>query len=269
MGNITEDEYKLLQDYIYEKLGIDVDENKKDTITAKIDKLTRRNGMKSEGGYIKYILGTQDGKAIRDFISEITTNTTEFFRESAHFDYIKNNIISIISDIPRIKKEQEIRLWSSACSSGEEPLTMAVVLKECLPADISIKILATDISEKVLRKAVKGIYTETECKGMPKAYIYKYFEKQGGNSFKINDEIKNCVTYRSFNLIDDFKFQKGFDMIFCRNVMIYLNAGVQQKLINKFYDVIIPNGLFFTGHSESMINKEHKFKYIQNALYKK
>ena len=271
MGNITGDEYKSLQDYIYNTLGIEVDDSKKETVAAKIDKLARRNGMNEMGEYIDYILQTSDSGAIQEFINDITTNTTEFFREPVHFDYIKHNIGSIIGDIPRIKSDREICLWSAACSSGEEPVTLAIVLKECLPrdTDISVKILATDISEKILRKAVKGIYTETECKGMPKEYIYKYFRKLPDGSFQVNEEIKKCVTYRLFNLMNGFKFQKGFDIVFCRNVMIYLNSAVQQKLINKFYDVIVPNGLFFTGHSESMINKEHKFRYIQNALYKK
>jgi len=269
MDIITAAEYKLLQDYIHEKLGIDVDENKIDTVTAKIAKLVQRYGMKNPREYVKYILATTDADAVQEFFNEITTNTTDFFRESAHFDYIKNNINSIIENIPRIRKEGEIRLWSAPCSSGEEPVTMAIVLKECLPPDISIKILATDISKKVLHKAVAGKYTENECKGVPKEYIQKYFKKQTDGLYQINDNIKECITYRLFNLMHDFKFQKGFDIVFCRNLMIYQKNDVQQKLINKFYDVIVPNGLFFTGHSESMINKEHKFKYIQNALYRK
>jgi len=262
-------EYKKIQDYIYEKLGIDVDDKKKETVTTKITKLMHRHSMKSPKEYINYVTGTTDANMIQEFFNEITTNTTEFFRESAHFDYIKNHINSILTDIPRIKKEGEIRLWSAPCSSGEESVTLAVVLKECLPPGINIKILATDISEKVLNKAIKGVYSENECRGMPKSYLLKYFKKQADGCYETIPEIKKVITYRLFNLMDDFNFKKGFDIIFCRNVMIYFDRDVQEKLVNKFYNEIVPNGLFFIGHSESMLNKKHKFKYIETALYKK
>jgi len=196
-------------------------------------------------------------------------NTTDFFREPAHFDYIKKNIESIIEKIPRIKQKGEIRVWSAPCSSGEEPITVSVVLKECLPGGITAKILATDISEKVVTKAAKGIYTETECRGLPKQYMTAYFQKQPDGFYRVNDDIKKCVTYRVFNLMEDFMFQKGFDIVFCRNLMMYFDFDIQQKLINKFYDVIIPNGLFFIGHAENILDKKHKFKYIQTGVYKK
>ena len=262
-------EYKKIQDYIYNKLGIDVDEKKKETVTTKITKLMNRYSMKSPKDYINYITDTAESDKIQEFFNEITTNTTEFFREPAHFDYIRNNINTIISDIPRIKKDGEIRLWSAPCSSGEEPVTLAIVLKECLPPGINIKILATDISDKVLNKAVKGVYTESECKGLPKTYLLKYFNKQAEGFYETVPEIKKVITYRLFNLMDNFNFKKGFDIIFCRNVMIYFDHEVQEKLINKFYEEMVGGGLFFIGHSESMLNKKHKFKYIQTALYKK
>ena len=269
MDGITAAEYRKLQEYIYEKLGIDVDEKKKETVTTKILKLAKKRGMKTPKEYINYIIGSSDAGDIQEFFNEITTNTTEFFREPAHFDYIRKNINIIINEIPRIRREGEIRVWSAPCSSGEESISLAVVLKECLPPDITPKILATDISVKVLTKASRGIYTESECKGLTKQQILSYFQKQPDGFYKINEDIKKYITYRLFNLMDDFRFHKGFDIIFCRNVMIYFEAGVQQKLINKFYDVIVPNGLLFIGHSESMLNKKHSFKYVQNAVYKR
>lgn len=269
MDILSTAEYKKIQDYIYDKLGIDVDEKKKETVTTKITKLMNRHMMKSPNDYINYVTKTTDPNMIQEFFNEITTNTTEFFRESSHFDYIRNNINLILGDIPRIKKEGEIRLWSAPCSSGEEPVTLAIVLKECLPPGINIKILATDISEKVLNKAIKSLYTENECKGIPKTYLLKYFRKQADGFYETVPDIKKLITYRLFNLMDNFNFKKGFDIIFFRNLMIYFDRDVQEKVVNKFYDVIVPNGLFFIGHSESMLNKKHKFKYVETALYKK
>ena len=268
---LTAAEYKRLQDFIYDKLGLDQDDKKKETVTTKIVKLMNRKGMKSPSEYVNYLFGTSDPDEIQEFFNEITTNTTEFFRESAHFDYIKNNINNIIADIPRIKRDFEIRVWSAPCSSGEEPVTTAIVLKECLPQGINIKILATDIDERILGKAMRGVYTESECKGLPKQYLIKYFAKQPDGFYQLSGDIKKCITYRKLNVMEDFKkyIKKDFDMIFCRNLMIYMDRDVQEQLVNKFYEVLIPNGLFFIGHSESLMNKKHSFRYIQTALFKK
>ena len=268
-ATISDAEFKKLREFIYDKLGLDVDEKKKETVSTKISKLTTRHGMKSPKDYVGYILSTSDPEIIQEFFNEITTNTTEFFRESAHFDYIKNNIDKLIAEIPKIKRENEIRVWSAPCSSGEEPITTAIVLKECLQPGIKIKILATDISEKILNKANKGLYTESECKGLNKNQMLKYFQKQPDGFYKIADEIKSCITYRLFNVMAEFKFKKDFDMVFCRNLMIYMDHDVQEKLVNKFYEVLAPNGLFFIGHSESLLNKKHNFRYVQTALFKK
>jgi len=266
---ITAAEFKRLQDFIYDKLGLDVDEKKQETVNTKITKLMKKRAMTSAKEYVSYILSTPDADAIQEFFNEITTNTTEFFRESAHFDYIRDSINNIIAEIPRIKRDFEIRVWSAPCSSGEEPVSTAIVLKECLPPGIKIKILATDISEKILNKAIKGLYTESECKGLSKIHMQKYFQKQPDGFYKVDEEIKKCITYRLFNVMEEFRFKKNFDIIFCRNLMIYMDHDVQEKLVNKFYDALVPNGLFFIGHSESLLNKKHNFKYVKTATFKK
>jgi len=269
-GSVLSDaDFKKLREFIYDRLGLDQDEKKKETLTTKVVKLMNRHGMKYPRDYVNYILTATEPDMIQEFFNEITTNTTEFFRESAHFDYIRGNINAIIGEIPGIKRDYEIRAWSAPCSSGEEPVTMAIVLKECLPPGIKIKILATDISEKILNKAVKGLYTESECKGLSKNQMLKYFQKQPDGFYRVTDDIKSCITYRLFNVMADFRFKRDFDMVFCRNLMIYMDHDVQEKLVNKFYDVLAPNGLFFIGHSESLLNKKHKFRYVQTALFKK
>jgi len=266
---LTAAEYKKLQDYIYDKLGIDYDDKKQETATTKITKLMRKHGMNTPQEYLKYLLAANDADVIQEFFNEITTNTTSFFREPSHFEYIKNKINNILAEIPRIRREGEIRFWSSPCSSGEEPITMAITLKECLPPGIAIKILATDISAKILGKATKGVYSESECKGLSKQQMLTYFTKQPDGFHRVNDDIKKLITYRQLNIMDDFKFKKDFDVIFCRNMFIYMDHDVQQQLINKFYDVLVTNGIFCIGHSESLLNKKHSFKYIETALFKK
>ena len=269
-SGLSDLEYKKLQDYIYNKLGTDVDEKKKETVTTKITKLMHRRGMATPQDYVKFILSATNPDDIQEFFNEITTNTTEFFRENEHFKFIKENIDQIIADIPRIRRDREIRLWSAPCSSGEEPITMAIVLKECLPPEIRIKILATDISHKVLAKAQRGVYSGSECKGLSKQHISAYFKKTPDGFYAVDSELKKLITYRHFNFMDDFKIiKKNFDIVFCRNVMIYMDGETQEKLINKFYDVLVPNGLFFIGHSESLLNKKHNYKHVRTAVFKK
>ena len=266
---LSDAEYSKLRTYVYEKLGIEIGEKKKDAVSTKIIKLANRRKMNSCKEYVNFIVFTTDEAAIQEFINEITTSTTEFFRESAHFEYIKNNINDIIAEIPRIKREGEMRVWSAPCSSGEEALTLSMVLQENLPVGIYPKILATDISQGVLTKALRGIYTENECKGIPKTLLLKYFIKQPNGSYQAGPDLIKYISYRLCNLVEDFNISHGFDIIFCRNLMIYFNQDSQQKLIDKFYDVLVPNGLFFIGHSENLLNKTHKLKYVQTALFKK
>jgi chemotaxis protein methyltransferase CheR len=229
-----------------------------------------RRGMTKPQDYINFILTATNPDDIQEFFNEITTNTTDFFRENEHFKFIKEDINNIMAEIPRIKRDREIRVWSAPCSSGEEPVTLAIVLKECLPPDIRIKILATDISEKVLVKAQRGIYSESECKGLSRQHLTTYFSKTTDGFYAVDPNLKNVITYRHFNFTDEFKFiKRNFDIIFCRNVMIYMDNPTQEKLVNKFYDVLIPNGLFFIGHSESLLNKKHSFKHVRTAVFKK
>lgn len=269
---LTDADYSKLTQFIYTKLGIDYDEKKKETVSTKVTKLTHQRKMHSVKDYVNFILNTTDATAIQEFFNAITTNTTEFFRENAHFEYIKSNLSSIIAEIPRIKRDGEIRVWSAPCSSGEESLTLSMVLQENLPHGIKPKILATDISEKVLNKANEGVYTQNECAGIPKPLLLKYFKKQPDGSYMAEADVKKCIFYRLFNLKGEFNnsaCKKGFDIIFCRNLMIYFDQKSQEELINKFYNVLVPNGLFFIGHSESLLNKTHKFKYVKTAIFQK
>ena len=266
---LSDIDYSKIKNFIYSKLGIEYDEKKKETVSTKVTKLVNRRKMKNAKEYVNFIVNTDDAEAIQEFFNEITTNTTEFFRENAHFEYIKKNISNIIADIPRIKHEGEIRVWSAPCSTGEESLTLSMVLQECLPHNIKPKILATDVSEKVLNKALKGVYTANDCKGIPKHLLLKYFNKQPDGLYQASDMLKKYISYRLCNLMEDFNIRRGFDIIFCRNLMIYFDHNSQQQLINKFYNVLVPNGLFFIGHSESLLNKVHSFKNVETAIFKK
>lgn len=268
MGNVNNDYFKKYCNFIYEKTGIFISNKKRDLFNIKLNKAMKKANINSYEEYFEYLQRNDNKELLQYFLNTITTNTTQFFRENHHFEYIVENMHSILNNNPRIQINKEIRIWSAGCSSGEEPITLAIVLKEYFCYDINIKILATDINTDVLLKAIKGIYSLSECENIPKIFINKYFDKIN-DDFSVKEEIKNLITYRSLNLKEDFKFKKGFDMIFCRNVMIYFDRDVQENLINKYYNQLVNGGLFFIGHSESLINKKHNYRYVKPSIYMK
>jgi len=265
---LKESQLKSYSSLLYKKTGINISDSKKETFEIKLQKLMRRNNIENYDEYFRIISNDNNKEHIQEFINTITTNTTEFFREIAHFDYIRNNIEKMLANIPRIEKNKEIRVWCAASSSGQEPVTMAMVLRECLDAKINIKLLATDISSKVLKKAMTGKYTLSECESIPKYYLSKYFQKEE-EGYKLKKDILNLISYRHFNLMSSFRFQNRFDLVLCRNVMIYFDNKVQETLINKIYDHLTNGGIFFIGHSESLVNKKHSFKFVGPSIYKK
>lgn len=268
MRNFNDAQFCKFRSFIYEKFGIILAEEKKQVLENKIHKLMNKYNISSYDTFINLLCSEETSALFLDFVSQITINKTDFFREMSHFEFIKRNIELIFNKNSRIRKSNEIRVWSSACSSGQEPYTIAMVLKETLPPDIIIKILATDIDSRILFDAQTGVYPLSITSEVELHYLDKYFEKVN-NSYMISDEIKSLVTFRLFNLMNPFPFKNTFDIIFCRNVMIYFDFAVQQKLFDKFYEVITPGGVLFIGHSESLTGKNHQFKYIEPTIYMK
>ncbi|MGE5398590.1 MAG: CheR family methyltransferase [Chitinophagales bacterium] len=260
--------FREYRDFLYEITGIHIDEHKEYLLQSKVSRLVNRSETDSAKAYLDLI--SQPGKVRerQEFIDMMTTNTTEFFRESEHFDYLGDRMAKILHDNPRIASDRVIRVWSAACSTGQEPVTLALVLRQLLGDTYKIKVLATDISTDALNRAVTGAYSASECSAIPEPLLKKYFCRSG-ESYIIGDQLRSMITYRHFNLMKNFNFKWGFDVIFCRNVMIYFDNLVQQSLANKFYGCLVPGGLLFLGHSESLLNKQHRFKLIGHSIYQK
>jgi chemotaxis protein methyltransferase CheR len=235
-------------------------------LQSKLNKLLRRAGISCYDEYYNLLINKRNNDLWNSFVDEITIHKTDFFREENHFEYIKNNINTIFQNNPRITRNNEIRIWSSACSTGEEPYTIAMVLKECLPEFMNIRILGTDISNKVITHAQRGVFDSSELAVFNSFQIAQYFDKIG-NQYVIKPTIKELITFRTFNLIQNFPFKNTFDIIFSRNVMIYFNNATQEELIKKYYNVLTVGGLLFIGHSESLTQKQYKFKYIHPTIY--
>jgi chemotaxis protein methyltransferase CheR len=253
---------------IYENFGIHLGKEKKEALRIKLIKLMSKKGIASFDEYFDVLTHGENEIQLSELIEVITIHKTDFFREDNHFEFIKSKADFFMQNEGRISKNNEIRVWSAGCSTGEEAYTLAIVLKECLPKRINIKILATDISNKVLILAKRGIYPSSIKNEIPKYYLNCYFDNIG-NNFEVKESIKELITFRQFNLADTFPFKNTFDIVFCRNVMIYFDTAFQQLLLDKFYEIIAPRGILFIGHSESLVNKKNQFQYVQPTIYLK
>ena len=268
MIEMTALESEKLRSLIRNNCGIHLDQSKTTVLQAKLDKLLRRLNLYSYDEYFRLLTTGADQRIWRQFIDEITVHQSSFFRENAHFEFIRCQMRMILESNERIVKNREIRVWSASCSTGEEPYTAAMVLREWLPPEIDVRILATDISARALAVAQKGIYPPNIKKEMDPYYLLNCFTWHG-DSYQIKPAIREMVAFRLFNLMEPFPFKEPFDLVFCRNVMIYFDRQVQQELIGKLHKVTARGGILFLGHSESLFDKEHAFKHLQPTIYQK
>ncbi|MDR2152504.1 MAG: protein-glutamate O-methyltransferase CheR [Helicobacteraceae bacterium] len=273
LNDISRDEFKLFQDYIYKNVGISLADHKITLVQGRLSKRLRALGLNSYKEYYDYMIADRTGEEEYHLISAISTNVTQFFRESSQWDFLKEQLPNILAQ----KADKKLRIWSAACSSGEEPYSIAIFLHANI-RDFSqwdINILASDISKRVLTKAQSGVYEEKDVQGVPRNLLTSYFtarqSEAGERAYQIIDPIKKMITFRMFNLVyDSFNlFYSHFDIIFCRNVMIYFDAQTQQRLISSYHKTLIDKGLLFVGHSESLTRNKDEFKLLKPSIYQK
>ncbi|MFQ5687909.1 MAG: CheR family methyltransferase, partial [Candidatus Scalindua sp.] len=272
----SNEEFELFRRLIYDSCGISLTLSKKELVKARLTKRLTKVGIDSFKDYYRYVTKTdRTGKELVHLVDSISTNKTDFFREKKHFDLLNSSLLpSLISSRTKagIKK---LRIWCAASSSGEEPYTLAMTVFNHLKPNNGwdVKILATDISTKILQRAINGIYREELLKDIPPATISAHFSRvfyENTNCYKAKDHLKNIITFRRFNLMTPaFPFKNPFDFIFCRNVMIYFDPETQNNLVSKFYDCLPKDGYLFIGHSETLSRSDTSFKYIQPAVYRK
>ncbi len=271
---LSDADFKKFSELIYAHVGISMKPEKKELLNARIGKRLRICNIGSFSDYYKFIKQPeQKNREFINFLDSVSTNFTSFFREISHFDYLKS---TVLPELFRNKSAsgKELFFWSSASSSGEEPYTIAMILNDFkeLNQQFRYKILATDISTKVLGLANRGVYAIEQTSKTPPAYLKKYFQKGKGNSagrVKVKDEVRRQVTFQRFNLMHDFPWHNEMDVIFCRNVMIYFDRETQQRLVEKFYNSLSRGGYLFIGHSESISSLKHDFLQVEATTYKK
>lgn len=270
MVTITEKEFHQLANYIKTNYGIHLKEEKITLVTGRLHNVLQQAGFKSFTDYYNHIIADKSGDAVVTLIDKITTNHTFFMREADHFHFFRDKVLPFLAGTV---KEKDLRIWCAASSSGEESYTLAMIIDEFFGKEKmwwDTKILATDISEKVLDIAKKGIYSNERIAPLPSHWKTNYFKKFNAENSVLIDKIRNEVIYRKFNLMDSvFPFKKKFHTIFCRNVMIYFDNETKTRLVNKFYEQLECGGYLFIGHSESLNRETTSFKYIMPAIYRK
>ena len=273
---LSNKEFELFRKLIYKSSGIHLTPSKKELVKARLSKRLTKTGINSFEQYYKFVTRhDKSGNELVHLLDSISTNKTDFFREKRHFDFLNAKLLPELIKKKGKAKNKILRVWCAASSSGEEPYTLAItILNHINPNDgWNIKILATDISTKILQKAIKGIYARETLKGISPAIVSAHFKRvvvDKSNCFQVKDHLKKLITFRRFNLMSPkFPFRNPFDFIFCRNVMIYFDTETQHGLISKFYDCLPKDGYLFIGHSETLAKRTHGFKYIEPAVYQK
>ena len=237
----------------------------------RLAKRLRHLGLQTFSEYVEYLKeGNHRDQEFIELIDAITTNKTDFFREPKHFSFLEEEILPKIVK-QRTQVDRKVRIWSAACSSGEEPYSISICLNEQFIRypGWTFEILASDISETILRQAVTGIYDESKVAPIPLPLLRKYFLR-GNQRYKIKPETGRNISFKKINLKMDFqRMLSNFDVIFCRNVLIYFNRETQFDIIKKCWQVLRPGGYLFLGHSETLQGMETNFTYILPAIYQK
>lgn len=263
------EEFALFRRYIYEKVGISLSDQKTTLIKGRLNKRLHQLGLASFRAYYDHLVSNEEELSF--FVSAISTNVTSFFREAPQWKWLESYLPQFVES----KREKKIRIWSAGCSSGEEPYTILMFLQHHL-SDFDawdIKILATDISPKVLSHAMAGEYESKTVEPLAKEIVIRSFEKlrsDNATRYRIRPHLREKVLFRRYNLVTDpFFFKNKFDMVFCRNVMIYFDDTTRHDLIGRFGTVLGKGSPLFLGSSESLTSHRETFKLLGSSIYQK
>lgn len=254
---------------VYSLCGIRLEAGKEGLVKSRLVKRLNALELGNFDEYIDFIQRDSSGTELVSMIDSISTNKTSFFRENQHFDFVAAHVLPHVTGSSR-----PLRIWSAGCSSGEEPFSIAILLADKLPAAVrrDIRILATDISTRMLTEARAAVYDEDVVRDVPPLLLQKHFrcvELHPPRQFQVNDDLRAMVRFARLNLLDDWPMSGPFDLIFCRNVMIYFDRPTRERLVNRFWNLLTPGGHLLVGHAESLTGLTTRFSYVQPAVYGK
>lgn len=269
---MTDRELKEFSAFIYSELGIKITQTKKTMLQARLQRRLRTLNMKSYGQYLEYLQSLRGLEVeLPQMVDAVTTNTTSFFREPKHFEYL---VQQILPQWQKKKPGRTFTVWNAGCSSGEEPYSTAMTLLDYSEriSPLNFSIVATDISTDILKKAARAIYEEERIATIPAEYRRKFLLRSKNKErrlVRVVPELREAVSFRRLNFMDDFQFREMMDLIFCRNVMIYFDRKTQHELVRKFCNHLEPGGHLFIGHSESLAGADLPLKQLAPATYQR
>jgi chemotaxis protein methyltransferase CheR len=265
---MSKQNFTVISEVIYKYSGIVLKDIKEDMVYNRISRRVRKTGSLGFDDYLAMAL-QQESVEFTHFVNAITTNFTSFFRESHHFDFIKNTAIPEWKSNPHRKK---LRIWSAGSSTGEEAYSIAMTLNDQIPNAWDAKILATDLDTNVVAQGESGVYSPDRVSDLSSKLVSQYFDKIGGGEkerVQVKKSLRNMTFFKPLNLLQDWPMSGQFEMIFCRNVVIYFDKPTQKLLFNRFADLLSPGGYLIIGHAESMYKLSDRFTSIGNTVYRK
>ncbi|MEP6778486.1 MAG: protein-glutamate O-methyltransferase [Gemmatimonadaceae bacterium] len=263
-AELSDAQFRKIALSLHEHCGIHMRSGKEGLVRARLAKRLRKLSLPDFDSYLAFVDDDASRTEFREMVDALTTNKTNFFREPAHFDFLREHIIPTLG--------HSARFWSAGCATGEEPYSLAMLLNEsCSKAKLSdARILATDISQRVLQVAANGEYSAETIADVPIELQRRYWKEVSTGAlttFAAKATLSRLVNFARLNLMDEWPMQGPFDAIFCRNVMIYFDKDTQQRLVERFRTLLKPGGHLFVGHSESLTGTSHQFSYVQPAVY--
>ena len=263
--DLSQQHFLRIKDLLYRTCGINLKPGKENLVKNRLTSRLRALHLTDFDTYLRYIEEESNREELTSLIDVMTTNKTSFFREIPHFEYISNYLIPEWTTNSR-----PLSIWSAGCSTGEEPYSLAMHLRENFEYSSKVRILATDLSDTVLKTARQGFYKDNLLEDVPLSYKRKYLTPipaEGGH--QVNAQTQGLVHFATLNLMGNWPMQGPFDLILCRNVMIYFDKATQENLVNRFWRLLAPGGHLFIGHSESLSGVENPFQYVQPAIYRR
>lgn len=270
---ISDREFEQMRRLIYERFGINLTEQKRSLLVGRLQKMIRDSGYGSFGAYYEALVNEAGEAGLSELIDRVSTNHTYFNREKDHFDYLLTTALPAVTAALEKANRRDLRIWCAGCSSGEEAYMLLILLQEFFGSNYSrwqAGLLATDISLRALATAKAGIYSKDRLAALPGEWRSKYFRQIGSDQWQVSDKLRQEATIRRLNLMNPrFPFKQPFQIIFCRNVMIYFDQPTRENLVRKFHQALEPGGYLFIGHSETLGREQTLFNYLQPAAYRK
>lgn len=269
--HFSDKEFKFISKLVGERTGIVLSDAKRQMVYGRLSRRLRQLKLTKFSDYCDMLTSGHEAELI-EFTNAITTNLTAFFRENHHFEHLKNKVLPDL--IRKNAASKRIRIWSAGCSSGEEPYSIAMCVREALATSSGwdVKILATDLDSNMVQRGKDGIYTAERVEGLTPSRMKKWVKNGKGenaNKVRIHEDLRNLITFKELNLMESWPIKGPFDFMFCRNVVIYFNKDTQRELFDRYADLLAAGAYLYIGHSESLNKVTERFELLGKTIYQK